>query len=398
MKIAIVVQGRFHAFDLGKALLRRGHDVALFTNYPKWAVKRFGFPEQRVRSFWMHGVVSKGAFRMCQSASVRPERWLNPIFGRWAARELSKERWDVVHSWSGISEEIAANRNRTHLQLIMRGSAHIRTQDLILKQEESRTGSRLDRPNGWLQQREQREYNLADRVVVLSSFARDSFIAEGVDPQRTTLLLLGSDTKTFRPAADVIDARCRRILSGEPLRTLFVGTVCLRKGLWDIAAIARRLKQRRFLFRLVGNILPEVKRVVPELSELVELVPRQQQSKLPHWYSSSDLFLFPTLEEGFPVVLTQAHANALPILTTPNGSGPDLIRHGESGWVLPIRDPDAFVERLQWCDANRPALAEMVQRLYNSTRVRTWDDVARDFEAVCANISLQRPDQTVANG
>ena len=211
-------------------------------------------------------------------------------------------------------------------------------------------------------------------------------------------MLLGAATETFRPVPDVIEARCRRILSGAPLQILYVGTPSLQKGLWDIAAIARRLKQEGFLFRLVGNILREVKQALPELSELVTLVPRQRQSELPYWYSLSDVFLFPTLQEGFGTVLAQAHANALPILTTPNGSGPDLVRHGESGWVLPIRDPNAFVERLQWCDANRPALAEMVQRLYNSTWVRTWDDVARDFEAVCANISLQRSNQTVANG
>ena len=40
LKIAMVVHGRFHAFDLGTSLLRRGHDVRLFTDYPGWAVAR----------------------------------------------------------------------------------------------------------------------------------------------------------------------------------------------------------------------------------------------------------------------------------------------------------------------------------------------------------------------
>lgn len=42
MKIAIVVHGRFDAFDLARALIARGHDVTLFTNYPGWAVEPFG--------------------------------------------------------------------------------------------------------------------------------------------------------------------------------------------------------------------------------------------------------------------------------------------------------------------------------------------------------------------
>jgi glycosyltransferase involved in cell wall biosynthesis len=104
---------------------------------------------------------------------------------------------------------------------------------------------------------------------------------------------------------------------------------------------------------------------------------------LPNWYSSSDLFLFPTIEDGFAIVLAQAQASALPILTTGNCSGPDLVREGQTGWILPIRSPEGFVERLLWCDSHRPELAEMVRKLYTAHQVRTWDDVAGDFEALC---------------
>jgi len=399
MKIAIVVQGRFHAFDLAKALLGREHDVTLFTNYPRWAVKRFGFPEERVRSFWVHGVVSKGAYRIYDRTKVRPERWLNPLFGSWAARELSKERWDVIHQWSGISEEIhSRSRNRTALNILMRGSAHIGTQDMILKDEEQRTGTRLDRPDRWIRRREEREYELADCVVVLSSFARRSFAAEGVNPAKLRLLPLGADTQRFRPGSDVIESRCRRILSGESLKVLYVGALSLRKGLWDIDTIVRRLKARCH-FRFVGPVTSEARRLAGQLRKAAELVPKQAQRELRKWYSDSDLFLFPTLEDGFAMVLAQAQANALPILTTTNCSGPDLIREGETGWILPIRDPEAFIERLCWCDSNRAALAEMVRRLYTTHRVRSWDDVARDFEAICAKeLGSLAYESAVANG
>lgn len=56
MKIAIVVHGRFDAFDLARALIARGHDVTLFTNYPGWAVEPFGISKMYVRSFVLHGV------------------------------------------------------------------------------------------------------------------------------------------------------------------------------------------------------------------------------------------------------------------------------------------------------------------------------------------------------
>ena len=90
MKIAIVVQGRFHAFDLARALINRGHDVTVFTNYPKWAVRRFGILPGHVRSFWLHGVVSKLASWFHERALwLEPERWLHPVFGRWVVAQLA---------------------------------------------------------------------------------------------------------------------------------------------------------------------------------------------------------------------------------------------------------------------------------------------------------------------
>src|SRR6185295_15794462 len=85
----------------------------------------------------------------------------------------------------------------------------------------------------------------------------------------------------------------------------------------------------------------------------------------------------------FAVVLAQAYANGLPILTTANCSGPDLIREEKTGWVLPIRSPEAFVNRLLWFHERRDALATMVRQMYDHYHPRDWDDVAADFETYC---------------
>ena len=187
MKIAIIVQGRFYAFDLARALLDRSHDVTLFTNYPKWAVARFGVDPGRVRSFWPHGVLSRLGHRLCgANVQLEPERWLHPMFGRWAVSQLSKERWDVIHPWSGVSEEILNDTScRETLTLVMRGSAHIRVQGQILEQEEARTGCRIDRPSPWMIAREEREYGLADRIVVLSTFAFQSFLEQEFEHRKS---------------------------------------------------------------------------------------------------------------------------------------------------------------------------------------------------------------------
>ena len=385
MKIAIVVHGRFHAFDLARELSRR-HDVTVFTNYPKWAAARFGLAPNQVRSFWVHGVAARVAWRLHDRLAVPyPEAALHRMFGRWAAVEIAKERWDVVHCFSGVSEEVLKSAaGRSGLRMVARGSAHIRTQARLLEDEEQRTRTSLDRPSPWIIAREEREYALADRILVLSTFAKNSFASEGVAPSKLSMLALGARLDQFRPAPDVVEARCARILSGEPLRVLFVGGVSFQKGILDMAAILHRSESRRFQFRLVGPVSAEARRLVSSLRPLAEFILKQPQAELPKWYGWGDVFLFPTIQDGYAVVLAQAAASALPILTTTNCCGPDLVREGQSGWVLPIRSPETIVERLVWCDTHRQELAQMVRTIYQRFQPRTWADVAADFESVCA--------------
>ncbi|MCI0391794.1 MAG: glycosyltransferase family 4 protein [Acidobacteria bacterium] len=391
LKIAIVAHGRFHAFDTACALLQRGHDVTLFTNYPRWAVKRFGFPQNRVRSCWLHGVISRVAAKLHRGRIGRYDEWLHTLFGSWAATELAKDHWDVVHSWSGVSEEILqALATKTTFKLLNRSSAHIVTQARLLEEEERRIGKPQDRPSQWMVAREQREYDLADAVAVQSTFSYSTFVEEGFQKEKLRIILSGVSLGQFRPGLQVIEDRRQRILSGAPLRILNVGTFSFRKGMWDLAEIIRRLSGERFDFRFVGPVAAEAQALAGELSHYATFIPKRPQSELPAHYAWGDIFILPTIEDGFQSILVQAAASAVPILTTPNGAGRDLVREGVTGWVLPIRRPDEFVKCLLWCDEHRQELASMVWRIYNDFKPRDWADVAADFESTCLELDPKR--------
>jgi glycosyltransferase involved in cell wall biosynthesis len=150
-----------------------------------------------------------------------------------------------------------------------------------------------------------------------------------------------------------------------------------------MARVVKVLGTERFAFQFVGPQPLEARAVLSELRAAVTLRSKQPEAELPDVYAWGDVFLFPTIQDGFALVLAQAAAAALPILTTTNCSGPDLLREGESGWIVPIRKPEALVERLLWCDGHRSELATMVGRIHEHFRPRDWSDVATDFEAAC---------------
>jgi glycosyltransferase involved in cell wall biosynthesis len=392
MRIAIVVPGRFHAFELAGGLIRRGHEVGLFTNYPRWFVKRFHRALGEVHTYLAHAGIFRAAVRLpwraareyCGSRSFL-------LFGRWAARHVDPEDWDCIHCYSGASLELLEKmRSSDTPSLLFRGSAHVAAQARLLREESARTGVPVDGPGDWMVAREEREYALATKILTLSSFARKTFLEEGIASERVAVLPLGVHTAAFRAPDAVVDERSRRILRGDPLRILFVGNLSMQKGCWDLVRIMEGLPPGGFVWRLIGQMTPEVRRLAPVLHKYAHILPPQPHQTLARWYAEADIFLLPTIQDGFAAVLAEAQANALPLLTTTNSAGPDLVTNGTNGWVLPIRCPEEFIDRLQWAGRHRGELAEMVRYIHDHPRLRGWDDTAADFENIVYSLRGKR--------
>jgi glycosyltransferase involved in cell wall biosynthesis len=382
LKIAIVVQGRFHAFDLARELLQLGHDVILFTNYPAFVAERFGVPRERVRSFLAHGVGSRILWRAFpRGLNGKVEQLANTLFGKWAASEIMRQDWNAIIGFSGICEEsFRLLANRGTVKLLQRASSHIRTQWQLLSEEQSRAGCWIEKPSPWIIAREEREYALADVICVLGGFAYQSFLDRGVPASRLCQFPVGVDTRVFRPSETVIEARCQRILADKPLRVLNVGTFSHRKGARDFLHTIQQLRHGRFIFRFVGPIAKDASELQKQASQYAEFHPKRPQHQLPEAYEWGDIFVLPTIEDGSPYVLNQALASGLPLITSTNCSGSDLISEGETGWLIPIRSPEALVSRLDWCDKHRPELVDMVKHVRKSWQDVDWSVTARQAE------------------
>ncbi len=398
LKIAVVVHGRFHAFDLVRELIKQGNDVTVFTNYPKYILEKFGIPPVHVRSFLLHGICSRIFHKLNQLLPIPSfEPLLSPLFSKWASDNISQEDYDVVHCFSGVAEElfISLQTKDKTLSTLVRGSAHIVVQKQLLAAEETRVNSltnsplKIDQPSDWIIAREKREYKLASLIIVLSQFAQTSFIEQGIEPQKVKVLPLGAQLSLFRPDPKVIQDRCQRILSGQPLRVLLVGTFSLRKGAIDFVEIAKNAGSN-FQFKFVGTIAHDARFLYQTNHQYIDFISKQPQSKLPQQYAEADIFIFTTIEDGYAVVLSQAQAGGLPILATTNCSAPDFIVENETGWILPIRSPDAFIDRLKWCNEHRQELADMVQKIYQDFQPRDWTDVAQDFTLIVGDYLHQR--------
>ncbi|MEY8688529.1 MAG: glycosyltransferase family 4 protein [Leptothrix sp. (in: b-proteobacteria)] len=181
----------------------------------------------------------------------------------------------------------------------------------------------------------------ADAVLVGSTYAADSFIAEGIARSKMQVIPYGVDLATFTPPD-------RPRPADGVLRVIYAGQLTQRKGLSYLlrgyqgfaAAQAQRVSQLTLVGSPVGSLVP----LLP-YADLYEHVAHQTRPALAQRYRESDVFLFPTLVEGMPLVVLEAMACGLPVIVTANGPA-DIVRDGIDGFVIPERDDEAIADRL----------------------------------------------------
>ena len=93
--------------------------------------------------------------------------------------------------------------------------------------------------------------------------------------------------------------------------------------------------------------------------------------------SRHDVFVFPSLFEGFGLVILEAMSQGLPVITTPHTAGLDVIADGEDGFIVPIRSADAITEKLELLAHDRRLLLAMSQAAQRKAAQYSWESYQR---------------------
>ena len=267
-------------------------------------------------------------------------------FDEYTSRNLSP--CDALIAISGSSLKTGKKvQDEGGVFLCDRGSSHQRFQEQMISGEYRRWG--VDQRVSDLRDtvREEAIYDVADAIVVPSTFAAKSFISMGVDASKLHTIPYGVRLKDFSQVAEP---------KGDRFEVLFVGSVGLRKGIPYLIEAFAKLRCGKKRLRIVGDLGREMAQVLRNLPmEDVELVGSVPQTQLPEIMGSSNVMVLPSIEDGFGMVIGQAMAAGCPVLVSEHTGGPDMITDGVDGFIVPIRDIDALCERMQQI-ADDPAL------------------------------------------
>jgi glycosyltransferase involved in cell wall biosynthesis len=306
LNIAIATGGRFHVLDLARELHELGHHVKFYSYVPRARARRFGLPDECHVSLLPPAFPAVAWQRLMRRLMPKAhERVLYALLNRGVMMRLHP--CDVFICMSGIYLEAARFAKQRYGATIWleRGSRHILSQDEILAAIPG-----ADRPSPLAIRRELAGYALADRVVIPSHHAAESFRRDEPTHDKLFYNPYGVDLAMFPP---------REAIPSEPLSLLFVGMWSLQKGCDLLAEAVRQVLGVRLTH--VGAIGDLDFPIGDDKFVHVDPVP---QPELARFYAAADVFVLASRQEGLGMVLSQALASGLPLICTDRTGGADL--------------------------------------------------------------------------
>lgn len=229
-------------------------------------------------------------------------------------------------------------------------------------------------PHYWERWRE--ECSLADRIVVNSLWSSQALEQVGIPGNKLDIIPLAYEPP--EQARDFVRTYPPAFSAERPLRVLFLGQVILRKGIAPLLEAAEILRGQPIEFWIIGSqgiALPEQSKMHGQI-RWIGSVPRSTTAK---YYQLADVFMFPTLSDGFGLTQLEAQAWKLPMIASRFCAA--IVEEQVNGLILQEVTREAIAQALQWC-INNPQQLEAFARKTTSTSCFSLSQLQHHLQAL----------------
>lgn len=225
--------------------------------------------------------------------------------------------------------------------------------------------------------RRRAEWHAAELVIVASRFTFNTFAKAGLDVSKVRIVPYGAP-----PAVAFEDTEQAGSGPAELLRLIWAGSFSIRKGAHYLVDAWRRGNfGRHARLKVFGtNALPD--RLLQPALENVEFGGPLPQGSLMSRYLENDAMIFPTLCDGFGMVVTEAWSRGLPVITTEMAGASDLLKPQQNGLLIKAGSADAIGSAIEWCLTHRDDLRAMRASALATAAAWQWGDYRRMLSGV----------------
>ena len=228
------------------------------------------------------------------------------------------------------------------------------------------------------------ECKLADRIVVNSEWSREGLIRRGVPAEKISIIPLAyEELGVVRRAEPRPQRNYPDYFTPErPLRVLFLGLINLRKGVARLLEAARTLRDEPVEFWMVGPVEIANARKVTDAGG-VKWFGAVKRNQATEFYRDADVFILPTLSDGFAITQLEAQAHGLPIIASKNCG--KVVENDVNGSILDEPSAACIVHAIRDCIAS----PDRLEKLASASGVRdkfTIEALANQLQRVGATL------------
>lgn len=384
-KVLVLHPGRQHSHQLAMALAERGMLAKYITGVPTrrdaggWLARplmrktaeTYAVPidPSLVSHVYISSATRVAVRRLGSNSSVlghMADGW----FDRYVCRLLDRLRPDVVVAYENSALWTFRTAKRLGITTVLdAASVHHRWQDRFFP---GREGSRFHRR---VTRRKDEEVALADRIITVSQFARESYLEAGIPANRVQAVPVGVDVGRFQ---------CRAVPDVETpgLRFVFVGNASPLKGVDVLMAAVRRLRAAGvpFSLTLIGGVAEAVR------DDDVNRLPWMSHDRLPAELSRHDVLVLPSFFDSFGMVVAEAMACGLPVIVTDNVGSKEMIAPEVNGLMISPGDPQTLADAMNWFLNHRERLPQMSKSARESAERYDWAVYRRRVTELLASL------------
>jgi len=228
--------------------------------------------------------------------------------------------------------------------------------------------------------RKDEELRMADHIFVASSFT-----AESLKEYPGKLAPISVIPYAFPP---VNKERTYNNNHNEPLKLLFVGGLSQRKGIANVFEAVKQLK-RHVKLTVVGQKAVEDCAALNKALSEHKWIPSLPHAEILKLMRQNDILLFPSLFEGFGLVITESMSQGTPVITTDRTAGPDLIKHGENGWLIEAGSTTALQESLEKILEQRSNIESVGRAAMKTAEKRSWTEYGNEMAQAMRRVIAQ---------
>jgi glycosyltransferase involved in cell wall biosynthesis len=322
-----------HQEKLIDAIKETGYSFEVFNCYPKFSVTKFDSKQEIIskRTNHFYSLLVKMVWALFVRINFLKKTNLHIYFAHciydyWVSKNVSNSS-KLLWAWSQVSLITIKKFKKQNAYVVNESpTIHISEWSKIMNAEYkmfAKNKYQYYKIHKRLSQRIISEYELSDKIVVLSTYAKDTFLKNGISPNKLAQVNL---------FASEWYSKCSNTLENKNfVKFLFVGRVDVLKGIPRLIKVVSKmsLAHKNFSLTIVGEMKEEVEDLFRNHLDFIRILKPINKRELIKVYSEHDVLVLPSVQESFGLVILEALTNGLFVLASLNSGAPDVSKESK---------------------------------------------------------------------